>query len=192
MNKRRQLEDITEEASEYLSDKVVTEEQRSEHIERLSKLQEEALRLLTLHENSSRNPSDSGNSSGHSTPARMATSLEMNELATIVKLIPIFTGKKDELQNFVANLTIVSETIPAEKRDSFFNFIHKSRLDLRVQNRLKQDSSPTNIGELINLLRQAYRTQKSSNTVLSELTRIVQKGDNVMGFANKIENLVTE
>lgn len=120
------------------------------------------------------------------------TNLDMNELTAIIKLVPIFSGKREELQNFVTNLEIVAGTIAVEKQASFFGFIFKSRLDLRVQNRVKQGEVPTSIASLIESLKRAYKPLKSANNILSEITHIKQKGDNVMGFAGKIENLVTE
>lgn len=65
--------------------------------------------------------------------AIVMTNLNMNELSTITKLVPIFTGRREELHNFITNLGLVHGTIEAEKVQSFFSFIFKSRLDLKVQ-----------------------------------------------------------
>lgn len=157
------------------------EEQRAELLTTFVKFKEEALELLDKHSDKKNNRK-----------AIIMANLDMNELSVIIKLVPIFTGKKDELHNFVTNLEMVYGTISTEKRNSFFSFIFKSRLDLKVQNRIKQDSIPLTIEDLIAALRKCYKQVKSSNSILNELTRIVQKGDNLMGFADKIESLVIE
>ena len=59
--------------------------------------------------------------------------MEINELTAVIMLVPIFTGKKNELTNFIKNLEIVAQTIPVEKQNSFFNFTFNSRLDSKEQ-----------------------------------------------------------
>lgn len=175
-----ELRKLEEDLTTALENSEITGEERGKHLIKFEEFRETALELLEQHQKK-----------GKRQGIIMAT-LDMNELSTIIKLIPIFTGKRDELQNFITNLEIVSGTVVTEKQVAFFNFIFKSRLDLKVQNRIKQGSIPTSVSELIDTLKLAYKSVKSSNAILNEITRIVQKGDNVMGFANKIENLITE
>lgn len=181
VNKRKELEVIAEEATKILSDSLVDDKDRTIHLNKISKLIEEARELLNTHEKSSK-----------ASTLKMSSSLNMNELATIVKLIPVFSGKKDEIQNFITNLNIIAATIPNEKHASFFEFIYQTRLDTKVQHKIRQSTIPRDVKELCDALKSAYKPQKSPNNVLSELTSIKQKGDNVMGFANKIENLIIE
>ncbi|XP_058986803.1 homeobox protein 2-like [Musca domestica] len=96
--------------------------------------------------------------------------METNDLKTIVALVPVFTGKKEDLESFTANL----------------------ELDSRVQNRIKQKGIPKNINDLISALKTAYKPVKSSNAVLNELSGLTQRNNNLQGFANKIESLVSE
>lgn len=181
VSKRKELEVIAEEATKILSDSLVDDKDRTIHLNKISKLIEEARELLNTHEKSSK-----------ASTLKMSSSLNMNELATIVKLIPVFSGKKDEIQNFITNLNIIAATIPNEKHASFFEFIYQTRLDTKVQHKIRQSTIPRDVKELCDALKSAYKPQKSPNNVLSELTSIKQKGDNVMGFANKIENLIIE
>lgn len=134
-NKRKELECIAEEASEILSDNLIDDKSRTIHLSKIAKLIAEARELLNIHEKSK---------TSTISPLNMSSSLNMNELATIVKLVPVFTGKRDELQNFTTNLNIISETIPNEKHTSFFEFIYQTRLDTKVQHRVRQGTIPRN------------------------------------------------
>lgn len=157
-----------------------TEVQKAE----FQKLKTEALNVLEQHSEKKTNL--------EKRKAICMANMEINELTAIVKLVPLFNGKKDELHNFITNLNTVSKTIPVEKRSSFFDFIFNSRLDLKVQNRIKQTTVPTTTEELISALKNTYKPVKNSNSILNELTSIKQHGDNLMGFALKIESLVAE
>lgn len=59
-------------------------------------------------------------------------SLSAAELASISKLIMTFGGTKEELNTFLANLEILRDTFPLNKRDSFFNFVYKTKLALKL------------------------------------------------------------
>mgnify|MGYP003484215008 CR=1 FL=1 len=92
----------------------------------------------------------------------------------MIKLLPIFTGKKEELHSFPINLEMPERTVAQEKKNFFFEFVFNTRLDLKVQNRIKQSTVPTCVTELIIALKRAYKPIKSSNTILNELTSLVQ------------------
>ena len=100
--------------------------------------------------------------------------MDLNELSAVSKLIPSFSGKED-LNNFVTKLQIVAQSISQEKQKCFFDFVFCTTLDVKVQNRLKQDNPPTTIQELISALKTNYKTLKSYNTILNELTSLRQK-----------------
>lgn len=117
--------------------------------------------------------------------------LNATELASVSKLISIFTGTKEELNPFIANLEIIIDTIPEHKRTSFFNFVYKTKLTTKVQNRLRQNQIPTNIDTLISNLKETYKIKKSPNIVINELSRAIQT-DSIRKFADKIESLTLE
>ena len=79
--------------------------------------------------------------------------------------------------------------MPLKKSTSLFNLKFKTRLEPKVQNRVKQISVPTSIAELTPNLKTTYKTLKTSNTILYELNCTFR---NVMGFATKIENWIIE
>lgn len=118
--------------------------------------------------------------------------LDMNELSIVSKLIPRFSGKTNELFEFITNIETIITTIPEEKHASFLNFILKSKLELKVQNRIKQTSVPASVEDLIKILKDTYKPFKSPNILLNEIIKTRQKDNNVMGFATKIENLIAE
>ena len=70
-----------------------------------------------------------------------STILNANELASYSKLVPVFSGVKEELSIFIANLELLNDTIELEKLPSFFNFIFKTKLTAGVQNRVKQGTN---------------------------------------------------
>ena len=88
-------------------------------------------------------------------------------------------------------MELLNDTIELEKQPSFFNFIFKTKLTARVQNRVKQGTIPITVEQLISVLRNTYRIKKSTNALLNELTRIVQT-DSIRKFSDRIETLVTE
>lgn len=120
------------------------------------------------------------------------TALNLNEISTIAKIIPIFNGRREDLDIFITNLKLVYATIEAEKRVSFFSFVFNSRLESKVRNRVKQNSPPTTVESLITALKTNYGPTKSANSLLNELTKVTQRNNNLSGFATKIESLVAE
>lgn len=166
--------------------------------EKFNILKEESINLLELHlrkredidTNSSRQ--DSNRQVVATSQAITMANLDINELSVVTKLIPKFGGRSDDLHNFITNLETVALTISNEKRESFFNFVFKSRLEVRVQNRIKQISVPSSVDELIRVLKTTYKPLKNANTLLNEITRISQRDNNVMNFAIQIENLMAE
>lgn len=178
-DKKKEIQNLESIFEEHL--KTIQDDQKSEISTKFIAYKEKAYSVLDQHIEKRNNKT-----------VLIMANLDMNELATIVKLVPIFTGKIDELHGFITNLNSVYQIVDTAKRNSFFTFISNNRLDLRVQNRIKQHSIPKTIEELISVLKQIYKPTKTSNSVLNELTKIVQKGDNVTGFATKIESLVAE
>lgn len=152
---------------------------------RFSELKAEVLSLLLEH-------SELAQQVKEKDTVKQENKMETNDLKTIVALVPVFTGKKEDLESFTANLELVYETIPNEKKEFFFKYVFCSRLDSRVQNRIKQKGIPKNINDLISALKTAYKPVKSSNAVLNELSGLTQRNNNLQGFANKIESLVSE
>lgn len=153
-------------------------------MEQFRKLKEEALEILEQH---SKKKNISEKRQGI-----IMESLEISELSSISKLIPVFTGKRNELTNFITNLELVHETMSTAKRNAFFNFVFKSRLDTRVQIMVKQDTIPTDMAQLILALKKAYKPVGTSNNLLSKLTTLSQKGETVRNFAEKIQEIVAE
>lgn len=177
-NKIREIKDLEGRYLEYLE---TTDEDKDDHLSDFEQLKEDAISTLKIH-------IDKRNQE----TVVIMTTLDLNELSQIKKFIPIFDGKKEELHDFVTNLKLVHSTIEAGKRQSFFSFVFKSRLTLRVQNRVKQVSVPTTVEGLITALTASYKPVKTANSVLNELTRIVQKNNDLTGFAERIESLVAE
>lgn len=176
-----------------------TEEEKQELQEQFKKFRLEFLGILDQHLSlgilENKEDVDQNLNSGileNTDTMATATVMDTKELLSIAKLIPIFTGKKDELNNFITNLELIDETISSSKKESFFKFVFKSRLDPKVQNRIKHDSVPANITDLIAALKKCYKPIKCANNILNEVTRLVQKGDNVRGFADKIESLIAD
>lgn len=177
-NKRKEIVDLETKYKEYL---VAAGEGTENLTVVFEQLKEEAINTLDIHLNKRVQK-----------PATIMTNLDLNELSLISKFIPIFNGKKEDLHNFISNLELVHQTIAEEKKQSFFTFVFGSRLELKVQNRVKQSSVPTTVEDLITALKASYGPTKSANTILNELTKISQRNNNLSGFATKIETLVTE
>lgn len=177
-DKIREIQELENKYEEYLGS---TNKDEDDLVSDFKQLKDEAISTLKIHIDKRKQKA-----------VVIMTTLDLNELSQIKKFIPIFDGKKEELHDFVANLKLVHSTIEAGKRQSFFSFIFESRLTLRVQNRVKQVSVPTTVEGLITTLTTSYKPIKTANSVLNELTRIVQKNNNLTGFAERIESLVTE
>lgn len=179
-----EIENIQKELEKHLTESVLEEGEEEKVLEKFQKLKGEALEILEQH---TKKKSILGKRQGI-----IMESLEINELSAISKLIPIFTGKRNELANFITNLELVHETMSTAKRNAFFNFVFKSRLDTKVQTMVKQDTIPTDIAQLILALKKAYKPVGTSNNLLSKLTTLSQKGETVRSFAEKIQEIVAE
>lgn len=184
-NKRTEIRRFQKELEDGIVDLRLSKEQAKDLTDKFRTLKEEAIDILEQH-------TKKGILIQTRTEATLMVKMDLNELSSISKLIPVFTGKKDELHSFVTNLNMVFKTIKEEKQQFFFDFVFESRLDLKVQNRVKRDSMPTNVSELINILKKTYKPVRSANNVLNELTHITQKGESVTNFAGKIESLISE
>lgn len=177
-NKKKEIEYLENEYRKYLED---TDRDKDDLLADFIQVKEEAISTLKVH-------IDKRNQ----TKIVVMATLDLNELSTIKKFIPIYSGKKEELHDFIGNIKLVYEAIETGRRQSFFDFVFNHRLELKVQNRVKQVSVPRNIDELITALKTSYKPVQSANSVLNELTKIVQKVNNLMGFAARIESLVAE
>lgn len=190
--KRKEVNKLESEVQIILSDKDITDEEREEHVRQFVALRGEIIQILTTHQTKTRVESDRLKQHNTTTEVTIMTSLDLNELATISKFIPVFNGKRDDLHSFITNIELVHPTIAVGKRPSFFSFVFNTRLEPKIQNRLKQDSTPTTIETLVTSLKTKYGPTRSANTILNELTKITQRNNNLSGFATKIESLVIE
>lgn len=143
-DKKKEIQNLESIFEEHL--KTIQDDQKSEISTKFIAYKEKAYSVLDQHIEKRNNKT-----------VLIMANLDMNELATIVKLVPIFTGKIDELHGFITNLNSVYQIVDTAKRNSFFTFISNNRLDLRVQNRIKQHSIPKTIEELISVLKQIYK-----------------------------------
>lgn len=195
--KRKEVERLELQTIEILEDPKISKVDRDSNVERFGKLKGEALEILRLHEqrdqqSSSQQARDIGSRETGDVDNTMTDNvLNTTELAAISKLIPIFNGAKGELEIFLANLEIVQETIVPEKHTAFFNFIYKTKLTSKVQNKIRQIAVPIDIATLRNSLKRAYGIKKSPNVILNELTTIVQT-ESIRKFADQIETLMME
>lgn len=191
-SKRNELEALQLDANTTLDSLKLTEEDKNDQIERFADLKRKALDILQIHEDKVRQ-TDGNNAEEESreTDTMAANALNTSELASISKLLPTFDGNKDNLEPFIANLEIIKETISAEKRNSFFNYVFRTKLTTRVQNRVRQVSVPTDVETLLSSIKKAYSVTKSPNVILNELTRMVQS-ETIRKFADRIETLTME
>lgn len=182
--KNIEVQSIEKQLGDHLNEAILEEGEEEEILKIFGKLKEEALELLRQH-------SEKNNTSIKRKGVIME-SLEVTDLSAISKLIPIFNGKKNELSNFITNLELINETMSTAKRNAFFTYVFKSRLDSKVQNMVKQDTIPTDITQLITALKKAYKPTGTSNNLLSKLTIMSQRGETVRSFAEKIQEIVAE
>ena len=208
--KRIELERLETKKTSTLESIKLEQTEKQKHTEKFAKLKKEALEILKLHEDraqqsnsnntvegeESREQQSNSNNTVEGEQSReintMATNaLNTTELASISKLLPSFNGAKDELEPFVANLEIIRDTISTEKQISFFNFVFRTKLTTRVQNKVRQISVPTNVETLLSSIKRAYGIKKSPNVILNELTSVVQS-DSIQKLADRIETLTME
>lgn len=188
--KREEVERLQKKVEKILADTEITDEIRLAHTKRFNDLKKDAIDILETHANKGK-VKDIPQLETEKIVEMALTNLNASDLASYSKLLPVFNGFKEELNSFVANLEILRETVTEEKQNAFFNFVFKTRLTQKVQNRVKQGAVPTNIIQLISELKRAYKIKKSPNTLLNELTRIVQT-DSIRKFSDRIETLITE
>lgn len=153
-----------------------------------NKLKAEALEILSLHITNRLALESRQETRQYTTMA----SLDLSTLSAISKLVPLYTGKRGELDNFIANLEIVYESIEVAKRESFLKFVFRSRLDTKVQTMVKQGTIPTSVGQLIQSLRNVYKPVGNSNMISHQITGLVQKNEPIREFAQKIQELISE
>lgn len=192
--KKKEIYSLEVVAEKTLAEEETTDEIRESRIEKFNVLKKEALDILETHLNkqNKENLQDiETNSETEKTDTMSPVNLTASDLASYSKLLPVFNGAKEELDQFLANLEMVSETVPENKVESFFNFVFRTRLTIKVQNRVKQGTVPTTITLLKTELKKAYKVKKAPTTILNELTRITQT-ESIKKFSDKIENLITE
>lgn len=113
LSKRKEIVVLEAETVKILEDPKILDSVRQTNVEKFNKLKNEALQVLTLHEDKSQQSSTQrtkdnrleGTSSIHN---KMTNNyLSTTELAAISKLIPTFNGIREELEIFLANLSII-------------------------------------------------------------------------------------
>lgn len=189
--KKQDLERVRIDVETILSDNSLTETEVSEDLLEFNKLQKEYLDVLKQHEEK-RIELQSQQTATNRSDIMADLPLDMNELSSISKLIPSFSGNKEELSSFLASLEIVHAGIAANKQKALFNYVFRTKLSIQIQNRVRQIQVPANTKELSEALTKAFKPQKSPNVLLNELTHIVQTQDSITKFANRIEILISE
>lgn len=82
--------------------------------------------------------------------------MDTAELLQYMKFIPVFSGEKTTLHNFISTIELLDT-----KKPPFFDFVLKNQLGIKIQNEIKQDIIPTNMRQLIDKLRETFRTKKT-------------------------------
>lgn len=93
--------------------------------------------MLKQHENK-RKESQSKQTEANRSDNMADLPLEMSELSSVSKLIPNFSGNKEDLSLFLASLEIVHAGVAANKQKSLFDYVFKTKLSVKVQNRVRQ------------------------------------------------------
>lgn len=128
----------------------------------------------------------------NTTHTQQTTNMDTKELLEYMKIIPVFTGDRRNLESFVTTIEIIDETLIDTKRQSFFNFIYKTRIDKRIQQRIQQLGNPKNLKETIAYLNTICKPKRTVNTILNQLSGLTQGEHSITKFGEYIENLTTE
>lgn len=114
------------------------------------------------------------------------------DLSTAIKIVPEFTGNRNELSNFISLVEMIDETLKAEEKPKLIKFIIKARISDKVKNKLSSVETPITILELKTTLENSFPSNKTTLSLHTELSKIKQGNLQTKNYAEKIENITAE
>lgn len=183
--KLEELTKIQTEAEKILSSKEYSKEFRAQKLTEFIRLKTEYIEVLQQHKTKTLVTEDT-----ETEPEDVK--METKEIIEYMKIIPIFTGDRKTLENFISTVQLIADSLPDTKKVSFFDFIFKNRIEAKIQNKIKQLENPQNITELLKQLQSIFRPKRTANSILSQLTRLTQGDHTIIRFSEYIETLIIE
>lgn len=195
-----ELGTLTAEAENTLLSSIYSEEQRVANLDKFKELKRSYKEILDTHrrkrfalltqEKTQDNktleiPHSSQNTQNQYT-------MDTRDIIQYMKIIPIFTGDKQTLDNFISTVKLIDNTLTTEQKVTFFDFIYTTRLDKKTQNRVKQLGIPTSTDQVLTKLRTIFKPSRTANTLLNELTNLTQNTHSITKYGEYIESLISE
>lgn len=204
--KLEELSKINKEAEEIISSTSYTQEQRNENLNKFKELKQQYRDILDSHkdkrseaikqEQLSQAQLDQGNTQTENLHITKnynnSTNMDTKDIIEFMKIIPIFNGDRNTLDNFISTVNMIDNTLTENKKKGFFEFIYTTRLDKKTQNKVKQSGIPTNTEQILNKLKTIFKPKKTANTILNELTKLTQNSHSITKFGEYIETLIGE
>ncbi|XP_017472935.1 PREDICTED: uncharacterized protein LOC108363917 [Rhagoletis zephyria] len=119
------------------------------------------------------------------------TKMSKFDLVTASKLIPEFQGDYLEVNNYLGLIEFYHDTLENEQQKQLLiKFVLATKLSEKVKNKILTEAKPTTFEDFKKLLKQTYKSYKTTSNIHSELSQTNQRGLNVNTFGSKIENLL--
>lgn len=114
------------------------------------------------------------------------------DLKSYVNIIPEFDGQFNKYSNFINFVEFIYDTLNENGKIRLIDFILKTKLSDAVRLKLAAYPKPITLNELKENISKILKSNKTSLSIQSELSRTRQNNLSVIDFSSKIESLISE
>lgn len=114
------------------------------------------------------------------------------DLKSHVNIIPEFDGQLSKYSNFINFVEFVHDTLNDNGKSRLITFILKTKLSDSIRLKLSAYPSATTLAQFKEQMSKILKSNKTSLSIQSELSRTRQNNASVIDFSSKIESLVAE
>lgn len=114
------------------------------------------------------------------------------DLLQATKIIPEFSGKQEDLQNFLNLIELYKDTLKQDHERNLINFVMRTRLSEKLQNKLAVSNIPQTFANFKTIIKENYEIKRNASHIHAKLNNLKQNGTNISHYIENIENLIAE
>ncbi|XP_037930085.1 homeobox protein 9-like [Teleopsis dalmanni] len=134
----------------------------------------------------------SGNQNNNGTQIANMASYD-SVIESVEKLLPVFTGKQEELSSFLRRLNLYSKKIRDEDKQEFLEHIVDCKLNHNVKIRVSPVGFPTSMETLVEKLKSIYIPKDTVPILLQKISEIRQgHNQSITEYSDKMAKLLSD
>jgi len=113
-------------------------------------------------------------------------------LQTVMKTVPIFNGNYKELPPFLKIIEILYNSYDTVSKKTLLDLVINVKLDTAVRTAIGFTTTFETLNELKETLQKRYKSNLTISQIHTKLSLFQQRGNTVLGFRDKLLNLIAE